>query len=132
MSRMTRTPLIVAAVATLALGASGGSDGGGGWASASSKEDKANLGRRRAPRSRCSRGRRRHVHSLERPSGGRVMVGGADVDALGDRELAGLRATAIGFVVQQCLLIDRMSALDNVAQGLLTAGQHGDRYVDLS
>ena len=60
--------------------------------------------------------------TLERASSGTVRVGGLDVSTLTDRELAGLRASAIGFVFQQYFLAEHQMVLDNVADALLYAG----------
>jgi putative ABC transport system ATP-binding protein len=60
--------------------------------------------------------------TLDRPSTGRVLITGLDVQELSDRELAGLRATRIGFVFQQFFLAEHQTVLDNVADGLLYAG----------
>jgi putative ABC transport system ATP-binding protein len=60
--------------------------------------------------------------TLDLPTAGTVRVAGLDVATLGDRQLAGLRASAIGFVFQQFFLAEHQSVLDNVADGLLYAG----------
>jgi putative ABC transport system ATP-binding protein len=66
--------------------------------------------------------------TLDRPSTGAVRLTGLDTSAMPDRELAGLRATRIGFVFQQFFLAEHATILDNVADGLLYAGvRHRDR-----
>jgi len=60
---------------------------------------------------------------LERPSGGEIMLAGSRLDQMGERALARLRRTAIGFVFQAFHLIDELTARENVELPALLAGR---------
>ena len=60
---------------------------------------------------------------LERPSAGRVLVGGVDLGSRDEDALARFRRDSIGIVFQSFHLIPTMTALENVAVPLELAGR---------
>ena len=59
---------------------------------------------------------------LDRPTSGRLSIGGADVAKLDADALAELRRRTVGFVFQSFNLMPRLSARDNVAMPTVYAG----------
>jgi len=59
---------------------------------------------------------------LDKPTEGRVIVGGVDITDMSEEELAKIRARKIGFVFQSFNLVRNFTALENVMAPLIFTG----------
>jgi putative ABC transport system ATP-binding protein len=60
---------------------------------------------------------------LDRPSGGEVFLDGGRIDDLGEKALARIRRTAVGFVFQAFHLMEELTAVENIELSALLAGR---------
>lgn len=58
------------------------------------------------------------IGTLERPTSGDIFIAGRPVSRMGGGALAALRGMHLGFVFQTFNLLDRLTALENVIEGL--------------
>jgi len=66
--------------------------------------------------------------ALDRPTSGRVIVGGAELSGLSDRKLTLLRRERMGFVFQFYNLVPTLSGEENVLLPALIAGERAGKY----
>src|SRR5829696_5021331 len=59
---------------------------------------------------------------LDRPSGGEVTLNGRRIDDIGEKALARMRRTDVGFVFQAFHLMEELTAVENVELSALLAG----------
>ncbi|MDO5142256.1 MAG: ABC transporter ATP-binding protein [Eubacteriales bacterium] len=60
--------------------------------------------------------------ALDRPTGGRILLDGADMAAIPGHALSAFRRDRLGFIFQDCNLLDTLSLRENIVFPLVLAG----------
>ncbi|MCL4344269.1 MAG: ABC transporter ATP-binding protein [Nitrososphaerota archaeon] len=69
------------------------------------------------------------IGTLDKPTSGKVYIGGKDTTGMTDDELSKIRNIHIGFIFQSYNLINRLTALENVSLPLVVRGVNSsERY----
>ena len=58
------------------------------------------------------------VATIDRPTGGSIVIGGRELTALRGKELSRFRRERLGFIFQDCNLLDTLTAFENIALAL--------------
>jgi putative ABC transport system ATP-binding protein len=61
------------------------------------------------------------ISGMDRPTSGRVLLGGRDLTTLGDTEMSRVRLTSMGYVFQQAYFLNNLNIRDNVLLPALKA-----------
>jgi putative ABC transport system ATP-binding protein len=65
------------------------------------------------------------IGCLDTPTGGKVVIGGENINGLDDEALTKIRRDRIGFVFQQFNLIATLTALENIEYPMILKGVNG-------
>lgn len=68
--------------------------------------------------------------SLDKPTGGSIVLNGVDYSSLKDKQVAKFRREQLGFVFQDFNLLDTFSIGDNIALPLVLQGERHEKYKD--
>ena len=61
------------------------------------------------------------ISTIDKPSEGRVLIGGKDISSMNDRQLSDFRRDELGFIFQDYNLLDQMTAYENITLPLALA-----------
>ena len=67
------------------------------------------------------------VATIDRPTSGSILIGGEDVTRLPNGKLSAFRREKLGFIFQDCNLLDTLTAFENIAIALTIRGERAEQ-----